>query len=98
MIGARTAHPVPNGRGGVLPCCYKDCERPGDNGHRVMVDHDTPSWRDQKTGRCEQLVYVFCGDGHRSLWLAEFRANHAGTAQITGPGRSGLVSPFGLPL
>lgn len=98
MLGGRGNHTVPTGRGGVLPCCYQDCTRPGDNRHRVQVDHDSPSWRDPNTGRCEQLVYVFCGDGHRDLWREQHRGNHRGTATITGPGRSGLVSPLGLPL
>jgi len=59
--------------GRVLPCCYGDCERDGDNRHRVEVPHKEPRWRDPATdpatGRQEMLVYIFCGERCKRAWL-----------------------------
>lgn len=55
--------------GRVLPCCWQDCERLGDNAFRIEVPHSQPRWRDPVTGKQEMVVYVFCGDPHRRAFV-----------------------------
>lgn len=55
--------------GRVLPCCYGECEKPGDDTIRVMVDHDAPRWINEQTGEREKLVYIFCSDFHKGLYI-----------------------------
>lgn len=55
--------------GRVLPCCWQDCTRDGDNRHRVEIPHPTPRWRDPATGRQEMLVYVFCNEEHKRQFV-----------------------------
>jgi hypothetical protein len=66
--GTKVRH-VTTGR--VLPCCYGLCEKDGDDTIRIMVDHDTPRWIDEATGRREQLVYIFCSDFHKGLYARQ---------------------------
>lgn len=55
---------VRNGNGDPVPCCWGDCWKPADNNHRVEVPHPTPRWHGEK------LVYTFCGERHKVLYLA----------------------------
>jgi hypothetical protein len=63
-------HKVRNVESGrVLPCCWADCTADGDDRIFVEVPHSQPRWRDPATGKQEMLVYIFCDDGHKAMWL-----------------------------
>lgn len=55
--------------GRVLPCCWQDCTKPGDNNYRVEVKHNQPRWKDPLTGKQEMLVYIFCGQRHKEMFV-----------------------------
>lgn len=55
--------------GRVLPCCWQDCTRNADNRFRVEVPHNQPRWKDELTGKQEMLVYTFCGDRHKLMFV-----------------------------
>lgn len=68
-IGLSHKVPIRNAQGNPIPCCYGDCRKDADNRFRVEVPHPTPRWIDVTTGRREMLVYAFCGDAHKAMWL-----------------------------
>jgi len=49
--------------GRVLPCCWQDCERDGDNRHRVEAPHEHPRFPG------EMLAFIFCGSVHKQQFL-----------------------------
>lgn len=69
--------------GRVLPCCWADCEIPGDDAIRHAELHDLPRFDG------ERLVWIFCSDRHRLFWLAAHRYGYG----ILPPGNR---SPLGL--
>lgn len=74
--GVRTANhpdPIRNAAGKPIPCCYSDCTRNADNRYKVAIPHDHPRWRDPVTGLQEMLIYTFCGDPHKDMWIEETR-------------------------
>lgn len=76
---------VRNAAGKRLPCCWADCWEPGDNRYRVEVPHDAPKFKGEK------LVYIFCTERHRMLWL---EANRPGRLGMAAAGQR--RSPLGL--
>lgn len=63
---------VRNYWGRTLPCCWSDCQSPGDTAHERKVPHDAPRFKG------EMLVYVFCSEIHARMWSASStgRATH----------------------
>lgn len=59
----RKGQRVRNLSGKPLPCCWKDCWRPGMTDHAVFVKHDAP----ERHG--DMLTYIFCSESHREHWL-----------------------------
>ncbi len=55
--------------GRIFPCCFEDCEKPGLTTIEFKVPHDKPRWRDPETGEQEMLVYIFCTEFHRNLFM-----------------------------
>lgn len=55
--------------GRICPCCWSDCMRKADNRFRVEVPHNQPRWKDPVTGKQEMLVYTFCRDSHKALFV-----------------------------
>ena len=55
--------------GRIFPCCWSDCETPGNTRIDVQVPHPTPRWRDEATGKQEMLVYIFCSEAHKTMFL-----------------------------
>lgn len=55
----------------VLPCCYGPCDADGDARVRVEVPHNQPRWKDEATDKQEMLVYIFCTDEHKRLYLID---------------------------
>ena len=50
--------------GQPLLCCWDDCERPGYDEIRGTGPSDVPG---------QALIYIFCTDRHKALWLASPR-------------------------
>lgn len=67
-MGARKIRYVRNQvTGRILPCCYLDCEKPGNAYIAIRVRHpqtDEPEFRG-----IEALVYIFCSDLHRAYYV-----------------------------
>lgn len=65
------------GTGRVLPCCWDDCERPGDNRVQEQVadgvfteaDLVSPLMLDTP----KRFTYIFCSERHRAYWRNSHR-------------------------
>lgn len=55
--------------GRIFPCCFEDCDNPGDTRIDVKVPHTQPRWKNEDTGEQEQIVYIFCSETHKTLYL-----------------------------
>lgn len=63
--------------GRIYPCCLEDCRKDGDQRHQVQIPHEDPRWRDEVTGKQEMKVYIFCSEGHKTLWVAYYKRDKA---------------------
>jgi len=61
--------------GRVFPCCWDTCEIPANVNIEVRVPHEQPRWRDPLTGEQEMLIYTFCSEGHKSMYIRAMLAN-----------------------
>lgn len=70
--------------GRILPCCWDDCERHGDDRIKVVRAEGAPG---------DTTTYIFCSGRHRSMWETAHRGY--GNVDQTDPGRM-KRGPLGL--
>lgn len=63
----RLVRHVPTGR--VVMCSWSDCTHPGDDRVQFQVPHESPRWVDKTTGKQEMVVYIFCSERHKQMWV-----------------------------
>lgn len=51
-----------------LPCCWDDCERPGTTLHQARM-HDHARGYTCTRDDAKHVIYVFCSERHRQLFL-----------------------------
>jgi hypothetical protein len=73
--------PVRNQRTGrVLPCCWAECDRDGDNRYQLVINQLTGHMQPCLCAQCkltqlraQSLIYIFCGDNHRAAYVGSHR-------------------------
>lgn len=89
MIGRTVQHPPRLVRNQfthrILPCCWDDCTRNGDNAIRIV--------RPSESAPGDTVTYIFCSDRHRSMFANAHRS--PGNVDVNGPRRSplGIILP-----
>lgn len=61
--------------GRVFPCCWDTCEKDANVNIEIRVNHEQPRWVDPVTGDQEKLIYTFCSDGHKQMYINAFLAS-----------------------
>lgn len=64
------------GTGRVLPCCWDDCQRDGDDRIQIRTAHTQPRYDG------EQLVYIYCSERHRDYHIEAIRKHRMENANI----------------
>lgn len=48
----------------IIPCCWAECDRPGLKAHQLVVPENPQ----------KNLIYLFCSDRHRALYVNSHRS------------------------